>query len=92
MKFDPISKEVLTNKGEFIKKINCPFNMRWDNLIGDDLSNRKCSKCDHRIIDTQLLTDVELLNMVKENAKTCLKIDLNQHNIKIISNGLLEEK
>ena len=39
------------------------------------------------IIDTESLTDESLIHIVRQNPKTCLKIDLNQHNLKIISNG-----
>jgi hypothetical protein len=89
MKFDPIKKEVYTDKGELVKKMNCPFKMKWDDLEAVNNSSRKCTKCDHFIVDTAYFSDDELLNMVRENPKTCLTIDLNQHNIKIIVNGIL---
>jgi hypothetical protein len=53
---------------------------------------RKCATCDHLIIDTEGMTDHELLKTVRQNPDTCLKVDLNQRNIKIISNGILEKK
>ncbi|WP_027004033.1 hypothetical protein [Hugenholtzia roseola] len=92
MKFDPIKKEVYTDKGEFIKKMNCPYKMNWDNLEQSTTGFRKCANCNHLIVDTELLTDYELLKMVKENPDTCLKIDLNQQNIKLVANGFLEQK
>ncbi len=84
MKFDPIKKEVYTDKDEFVKKMNCPYKMNWDKLERANSTMRKCSNCDHLIVDTEFLSDDELLSMVKLNPYTCLKIDLNQHNIKII--------
>ena len=92
MKFDPINKEVFTDNGEFIKKMNCPYNMKWDNLKETSNTSRKCSNCDQLIINTEYISDDELLTMVSENSGTCLKIDLNQNNIKIISNGILGQK
>ena len=92
MKFDPIKKEVYTDNGEFVKQMNCPCKMNWDNLEVTSKTFRKCSNCDHLIIDTKYLSDYELLNVVRENPETCLKIDLNQHNVKIISNGILGQK
>lgn len=86
MKFDPINKNVYTDSGEFIKQLNCPFRMDWDDLEPTSTTYRKCSNCDHFIIDTAYTSDDELLHLVKENPNTCMKIDLNQHNINIISN------
>jgi hypothetical protein len=92
MKFDPIKKEVYTDNGEFVKQMNCPYKLNWDNLEATSKTFRKCANCDHLIINTEYLSDDELLSMVKENPDTCLKIDLDQHNIEIISNGILGQK
>ena len=32
MKFDPITKYVYTDNDEFVKTLNCPFKIGWDNL------------------------------------------------------------
>ena len=92
MKFDPINKEVFTDNGEFIKQMNCPYNIKWDNLEETSKTSRKCSNCDQLIINTEYVSDAELLFMVRENSDTCLKIDLNQNNLKIITNGILGQK
>lgn len=93
MKFDPITKEIYTDKGEFVKRMNCPFKVIWDDLEEINRSTlRKCSNCNRTIIDTEYLSDEGLLKMIGQNPDTCLKIDLNQHNIKLISNGFLGER
>ena len=92
MRFDPITKQVYTNNGEFIKKMNCPYKINWDDLEATTSTSRKCSNCDHLIIDTEYMSDDELLHLVTQNPDTCLKLDLNQHNLQIISNGILEQK
>jgi len=92
MKFDPTKKEVYTDNDVFIKRMNCPYKMNWDKLERTNSTFRKCSNCDHLIVDTEFLSDNQLLNMVKQNPDTCLKIDLNQQNIKIVSNGILGQK
>ena len=92
MKFDPITKEIYTDKNEFVKRMNCPYKINWDNLEGTNSTLRKCVDCDHLIVNTEFLKDEELLIMVRDNPNTCFKIDLNQHNIKIASNGILEQK
>jgi len=92
MRFDPITKQVYTNNGEFIKKMNCPYKINWDTLEATSTTSRKCSNCDHLIIDTEYMSDDELLHLVTQNPDTCLKLDLNQQNLQIISNGILEQK
>lgn len=94
MKFDPITKELFTDNNEFIKKMHCPYVMNWDSLkeVENNSCVRSCSVCDQLIVDTAYLEDIELLKMVRNKPDTCLKVDLNQHNIKIITNGILEKK
>jgi hypothetical protein len=92
MKFNPITKDIYTDNDEFVKKMNCPYKMSWDNLEAANSTMRKCANCDHLIVDTEGITDDDLLKIITQNPDTCLKIDLNQHNIKIISNGILEQK
>ena len=92
MKFDPISKDIYTDKDEFVKRMNCPYKMSWDKLEATNSTLRKCSNCNNLILDTEFLTDNELLKIVRQNPDTCIKIDLNQENINLISNGILEQK
>ena len=92
MKFDPITKEIYTDKNEFVKRMNCPVKMNWDNLEETNSTSRKCANCEQLIVDTKFLSDDEFLNVMIENPDTCLKIDLNQHNVKLISNGFLRQK
>ena len=88
MNFNPITKELYASSGQLIKKMKCPYNVNWDNLEVTNIASRKCSVCEHSITDTQFLSDDELLQLVNKQPDTCLKIDLNQHNIKIITNGI----
>ena len=92
MKFDPITKNIYSDKDEFIKRMNCPYKMNWNSLESTNATMRKCANCDHLIVDTEVLTDQELMKMVRQNPDTCLKIDLNQHNLKIVSYGILEQR
>jgi hypothetical protein len=92
MKFNPITKGVYSDNGQFLKQMSCPYNVSWVDLQPVNNTARKCSKCDHLIIDTSCLDDAVLVQMLNSNPNACLKLDLNQKNIKIISNGLLEQK
>lgn len=92
MKFDPVTKRVYTERDEFIKTMHCPYKVRWGNLQETSSTSRKCAQCDHLVIDTEFLSDAEVLRLVNANPATCLKIDLNQHNVKLRTDGILEQK
>jgi len=92
MKFDPLTKEIFTDTGEFVKAMHCPYKMRWEDLEPENSQKRKCSTCDRFILDTKDLTDETLMKIVSQNADTCLKIDLNQKNIKVISSAIRRQK
>ena len=84
MKLDLITNEVFTDSDEFIKKLNCPYKIDWDDLEIIDSSHRKCYNCNHEIVDTENFSDNELLSMIKHNPKTCFKISSNQEKFKNI--------
>jgi hypothetical protein len=92
MQFDPITKYVYSDNGTFLKKMYCPYNVNWMELDSSNSSYRKCSKCDHSIVDSKYLDDMDLVRLIENNPNTCLRIDLNQENIKIVSNGILDQK
>ena len=83
MKFNPLTNTLYTDKDEFIKKLACPFQMNWSELQPIHEGVRNCKQCNHSIIDTAIIQDHELLEMVKTNPNTCLKVDLNQNNLTI---------
>lgn len=92
MKFDPLSKDIYTDNGVFVKTMDCPYKIIWDNLETTNSTMRKCANCNHLIVDTESMSDEDLLKIVSQNPETCLKIDLNQDNLKIVSNGILRQK
>lgn len=94
MKFNPITKELFTDSGQFIKRLFCPYKVYWENLLlnKENPATRFCSHCNHQIIDTAMISDTELLEVLRKDSETCLKVDLNQNNLKIILNVILEKK
>ena len=92
MKFNPLTKEIYSDNDQFIKKMNCLYKINWDNLEHINSTMRKCENCNHLIVDTEFFSDEYIISMVKDEPDTCLKIDLNQKNIKIVTNGVREQK
>ena len=89
MKYDPIKKQLFTDKGLLIKNLNCPIKMQWTQLKNNVSykKNRLCEHCEQSIIDTSYYSDKKLYNMAQDNPDLCLKIDFNQNNIKLIAGG-----
>jgi hypothetical protein len=94
MKFNPITKEVFTDSGHLLKQLNCPLKICWDELIVivNSESARQCSNCKHPILDTSKFSDDYLLDSMRQNSDTCLRINLNQENLILITNAVLEQK
>ena len=88
MKFNPLTNELFTNENEYLKKIECPFNLNWNELKENDSLSKKCTICENKIYDTELFSDNEIKKILQENPKTCLTINANQINIEIISSNL----
>lgn len=91
MKFNPLTNKVYTDRYQFIKKLHCPYKMQWNDMEGNKSSHRHCSMCENTVINTDQIEDQKLLSIVRKNPKCCLKIDLNQDNITIISKGSIKK-
>ena len=83
MKFNPVTNQLFSNSGKFLKELHCPLDLDWEDLerISTQDQNRRCAHCDRKIIDTAFLTEEELSDILHDDKNTCLKIDLNQPNL-----------
>ena len=86
MRYNPIKQILYTNNGLKIKELNCPELVKWNDLKQTEDKNRMCNHCQKSIIDTESLTDFELLNLVKQDDNICFKVGLNQNNVTITMN------
>jgi hypothetical protein len=85
MKFNPITMKLYTNSGIFLKRIECPLRKNWNQLEDKNQKTRKCKSCDRKIINTEFLSDKNLLEMLREDPNTCLKINLKQNNLNVVA-------
>ena len=86
MKFNPITKILYTDDNKLIKKMYCPYpSLKWDDLTPmEGNMDKMCDICEHSVVETKEYTDDELLKLLQENPETCLKVDWNQNNIRIV--------
>lgn len=83
MLLNPITKELFNDKGEFIKKMECPKGMKWESLSndGETFQKKYCQQCHNTVIDTSFFNDEKLTLMVNEKPTICLKVSLLQSNL-----------
>jgi len=84
MIFNPITKQLLTRERELLKKLDCPFSINWDSLKTTDSAKiRLCDLCNKQIIDSSSISTEALIEKIKLNPDICLKVDLEQTNIRV---------
>jgi hypothetical protein len=84
MKYNPITQQLYTDTGTFLKQLYCPLAKQWDQLDPTfNAMSKTCEVCNKAVYDTSILTDSKLQSMLESSPKACLKVDLGQPNITI---------
>ena len=88
MKFNPLTNTLYTDDNKRIKKMHCPYpSLQWDALTSLEESQDKfCDNCEHTVVETKVFTDDALWELLQNEPNTCLKVDFNQDNIRIVHN------
>jgi hypothetical protein len=86
MKFNPITNSLYTDNDKLIKKMYCPYSsLKWSDLSSMEGSmDRFCAICENSVVDTAKLNDEVLWKLLQDKPETCLKVDWNQENIRIV--------
>ena len=86
MKIKLETRELFTDGGQFLKKLNCPKNMKFSQLTRSGNNGLDCAGCDESILPTDGLEDEELLRILEQTPRQCFKVNINQSNLSIIRN------
>ena len=84
MKINPSNKELFTDSGTFLKRLQCPVRVMWKDMMENGSNTRACSHCNKTINDTEHLSDAEIEHLLTQDPQACLKVSLNQDNVKIV--------
>ena len=76
MPFEIKKKRLYSESGEFLKEIHCPRAVKNVDLTPGGEGHFQCSKCDHLVLNTDLMTEKEIVQLLKREPNTCLKINL----------------
>ena len=66
-----------------IKRLHCPYGMKWSDVQDKKESFGMCSICSRNIIDIQQYSENEIIEIMSKDPESCIKLDLNNPNIRI---------
>lgn len=76
-------RSIYTSEGEFLKEISCPRRMARRDLEGGLGNVYKCGHCAENVLNTDLMTESDLVSALKENPEACLFINLTNPIFKV---------
>lgn len=84
MKFNANTKALLTHDGKLIKTLSCHLNVQLRQLHIERDGHRRCDMCEHKVLDTALLSEKQIQEQVALNPGTCLIVRRGQENVEIV--------
>jgi hypothetical protein len=70
------NNQIIDEQGTVLKTISCPKRVSGSDLKSPNASKSLCTQCDRDIINTDYLTEAQIIEQLKEDPTTCLKINL----------------
>jgi hypothetical protein len=86
MIFDISTKTLFSSDGKILKKLFCPKDIVWNDLEKTSLKIRNCRICQTEVLDTAYLTESQIIQLLATNPNSCIRINIDQTNIKFIDN------
>jgi hypothetical protein len=75
MKYNAETKELFTDKGVFLKKMQCHEDVEWKKMEkGKNDLVKICNLCKKEVISTECLSDDEIKFILEKDSNTCLYI------------------
>jgi hypothetical protein len=85
MIYDSKARELKTNYGQFLKKLDCPLHKKWQDLTmisEEEPTRRHCSSCKKFVVDIGEMTDEEVVAFFEESPEACVYLGSEQENIR----------
>ena len=67
-------KKIYSDKGEFLKEIDCPMSIKNHQLTKSSQNKLFCEQCEKTIVDTEYLSELDLEKMIKKDEKIIQEI------------------
>lgn len=70
------NERIYKEDGTYLKTISCPLNVREQDLHQVAETKFSCEKCAKEVVQTDFLTENEIIDLLTANPDTCLKISV----------------
>lgn len=70
------NNQIIDEKGTVLKTVSCPKRILDSDLESPNASKSLCTQCDRDVINTDYLSESQIIELLKEDPTTCLKINL----------------
>ena len=70
------NKRIYAEDGTYLKTISCPLNVGEQDLYQVSETRFSCEKCAKEVVQTDFLTEDEIIDLLTANPDTCLKISV----------------
>lgn len=67
---------IFSEQGELLKEISCPKKVTADAIEASESGCLNCSSCNKEIINTDIMSELELIDLLKRDPETCLTVSL----------------
>lgn len=85
MQFNPRTQALYTDAGELIKVLHCPLRKQWNQLAPQAANtHRTCDSCEKTVLNTNRMTEAEVVGAVRADPSTCLAVDMRNPNVTIL--------
>jgi len=85
MLFNPITNCLFSTDRVLIKRLICLEDVRWDDMTStEETEARNCEHCSRRVQDIKYMSEEDVINQIKRDPKTCLKLKLDYENIRVV--------
>jgi hypothetical protein len=78
------NNKIIDAKGTVLKTVFCPKQMTDADLKSPNAPKSQCTHCDRDVINTDYMTEPQIIEKLKEDPATCLKINLYNPIFKVI--------
>ena len=83
--FNPVSGQLFTEDGRFLKTLSCPVSRGRRELAPDaNGPDLRCASCQKTVLDTATRPAAEIVRLVESDSGVCLRVDLDQPNIRVV--------
>ncbi len=74
MKYKVETSELFTDNGLFVKKMQCEISVDWESMLpGQNDIERICNHCNKSVLNTEFLSDDEVVFLLTKRPETCIK-------------------